>query len=334
MVDVHHSRDFCSTPSRLAYAFVAMTARSVTRLPGSEITIGQATDLFLGRRDLLATTKHTYEATCSKLAEDFGADCRLADLDPVQVERHLDDRYGSTTAATFNRHRATIGSLYSTAVSKGLVDANPVDGVERRKARTTMDQVARRRAIDYDALDALWTRADIAVREKALWRMLFETAARANEVLLLNVEDLDLDDRSAITIGKGGSAETIHWATGTARLLPRLIEDRTSGPVFLTDRRARRPMPANDTDRATGRVRLSYRRAAELFSEASGGWTLHQLRHSSLTRLAEQGVDIALLKAKSRHSSLRSLERYVVPSEASVAKLTADHDPEARRHRR
>lgn len=90
----------------------------------------------------------------------------------------------------------------------------------------------------------------------------------------------------------------------------------------------------NDTDRATGRTRLSYRRAAELFTGASGGWTLHQLRQSALTRLAEDGVDISLLKAKSRHSSMRSLERYVNPSEASVAKLTADHDPEARRRQR
>lgn len=164
--------------------------------------------------------------------------------------------------------------------------------------------------------------------------MLFETAARATEVLNLNVEDLDLDSRTAIVTGKGGRAETIFWATGTARLLPRLLDDRTNGPVFLTDRRARRPMPANDTDLATGRTRLSYRRAAELFTEASDEWTPHQLRRSALTRLAENGVDGALLKAKSRHAWIRSLERYVAPSEASVAKLTADHDPEARRRKR
>jgi len=73
-----------------------------------------------------------------------------------------------------------------------------------------------------------------------------------------------------------------------------------------------------------------YRRAAEEFTVATG-WTLHRLRHSALTHLAEDGVDVALLKAKSRHRSLRSLERYVRPSEASVAKLTADHDPLRRR---
>jgi integrase len=62
---------------------------------------------------------------------------------------------------------------------------------------------------------------------------------RANEVLALNIEDLD-SKRGRIT-GKGGTIRWIHWQSGTARLLPRLIGGRTSGPLFLADRR---PAPA------------------------------------------------------------------------------------------
>lgn len=209
-----------------------------------------------------------------------------------------------------------------------------MSGVERRRDRRSKSQATKLRAIPYDDLAALWTRRDVSIREKALWRMLYDTAARANEVLTLNIEDLDLDDRSAITMAKSGHAERIFWATGTARLLPQLLDGRTSGPVFLTVRLPRQPMPTSDTDPTTGRVRLSYRRAAELFTDASGGWTLHQLRHSRLTHLAEENVDVSLLKAKSRHATLRSLERYVRPSDASVARLTAAHDPESRRRSR
>jgi hypothetical protein len=72
--------------------------------------------------------------------------------------------------------------------------------------------------------------------------------------------------------------------TGTARLLPRLLKGRKAGPVFLTDRRARVQLPPCDIDPARGRVRLSYRQAEDLFKAASGGATLHQLRHSALTR--------------------------------------------------
>jgi hypothetical protein len=75
---------------------------------------------------------------------------------------------------------------------------------------------------------------------------------------------------------------------------------------------ARQPALA-DIDPTTGRARLSYRRAAEIFHTATGGWTLHQLRHSRLTRLAEQGIQLPILIAKSRHTSLSSLAIYANP---------------------
>ncbi|MGP3920554.1 hypothetical protein [Nonomuraea sp. 10N515B] len=39
--------------------------------------------------------------------------------------------------------------------------------------------------------------------------------------------------------------------------------------MFLTDRRARVVLPPGDVDPGSGRARLSYRRAAELFEDAT-----------------------------------------------------------------
>src|SRR4029077_14487590 len=54
-------------------------------------------------------------------------------------------------------------------------------------------------------------------------------------------------------------------------------------------------------------------RAAELFGEATKGWTLHQLRHSALAHAAEAGTDTPVLLARSPHVSVRSLECYARP---------------------
>jgi integrase len=53
------------------------------------------------------------------------------------------------------------------------------------------------------SLERLWERRDIALRERTLWRLLYETAARADEVLRLNVEDLDIPAKRARTRSKG-----------------------------------------------------------------------------------------------------------------------------------
>jgi integrase len=175
--------------------------------------------------------------------------------------------------------------------------------------------------------------------------MLYETAARGEEILSLNIEDLDLEFRRGRVVSKGGAIEYVHWQTGTARLLPRLLKGRTSGPVFLADRRApaagRRTSSAADICPVTGRGRLSYPRAEYLFKTASAridphgrGWTLHQLRHSALHHLAQAGRTAPELQAKSRHTHLASLGHYVRLGEETSARITAEHDPAARRRAR
>ena len=95
----------------------------------------------------------------------------------------------------------------------------------------------------------------MAIRERTLWRLLYETAARSAEVLRLDVEDLDLPNRKAKVRRKGGVIDVIVWQTGTARLLPRLLKGCKTGPLFLTDRRARVQLPRCDIDPASGRAR-------------------------------------------------------------------------------
>ena len=164
------------------------------------------------------------------------------------------------------------------------------------------------------AIDRALSRRDLPLREKTLWRMLYETAARASEVLALNIEDLDLDARRAPVRSKGGDTEWICWGSGTAHLLPRLI---------------RRPA-ANDLCPATGRAGLGYDRARVLFTWHPG-WELHQLRHSAATHLGEQGIPLQLIMAKTRHRNPRTAMRYVCPGAEAVAEITALLEPPRRR---
>jgi integrase/recombinase XerD len=142
--------------------------------------------------------------------------------------------------------------------------------------------------------------------------LLYETAARANEILSLDVNDLDLPNKRARVRSKGGATDWVFWQTGAALLLPRLLAGRTHGPVFLADRQPTRAVPSIDLCPVTGR-------------------TLHQLRHSALTHAAEDGTNTPILLARSRHASARSLERDARPGPEAVARYVAEHDPARRR---
>jgi integrase/recombinase XerD len=72
--------------------------------------------------------------------------------------------------------------------------------------------------------------------------------------LALDVEALDLANRRARVHSKNGAVEWVFWQTGSAQLLPRLLAGRTSGPVFLADRRPTRAAAAPDLDPVSGRA--------------------------------------------------------------------------------
>lgn len=244
-------------------------------------------------------------------------------------------------ADTVNRALSIARKAIGWWQQQGWIICDPTIGIERRPAPPD-----RTKALAENQIAALW-RLDAALREKTFWKMLYESAARADEVLCLNVEDPYPQDKRGKITAKGGATEWIHWQSGTAQLLPRLIAGRTRGPLFLTDRKAPAGTPTLDVCPETGRARLSYRRAEEIFEENTrlpanplaspkdiedlNGWTLHRLRHSALTHDAEDGTSTPMLLARSRHASVRSLERYARRGVDAVARHVASRDPAARR---
>jgi integrase/recombinase XerC/integrase/recombinase XerD len=277
-------------------------------------------------------TRRVYAGTLAALQAALGADRPLADLadaaTATQLTTWFTSRWNQRAPATFNRNLDALRGAIRYWHDQGWLDpgADPTRSLRRRGHAPD-----RTKALSRDQVEALLGREDIGLRERTLWRLLYETAARAGEVLALDVEELDLRNRCAKVRRKGNAADVIVWQTATARLLPRLLKDRRTGPVFVTGRRARVELPPRDLDPTTGKARLSYRRAAELFEQTTGGWTLHQLRHSALTHAAEAGANTATLLAYSGHTSVASLARYARVSPEALGRWQQQRDPAGRR---
>ncbi|GHF46797.1 site-specific integrase [Kitasatospora xanthocidica] len=178
-----------------------------------------------------------------------------------------------TDPRTLNRELSTLRAAVAWWRARGWIDGDPTTGLH---PRPLPEPPATAGPLTPDELHALFAlRAPL--REQTLWHLLHESGAVIEAVLALDTDHLDLPHRRT----RPGHAP-VHWRAGTARLLPLLIAGRGTGPLFLTDRRAPAGTPAADRCPYTGRARLSYRRAAELFTAHTGalgpGRTLRQLR--------------------------------------------------------
>ncbi|MBB2912083.1 RNA polymerase sigma factor (sigma-70 family) [Streptosporangium becharense] len=253
-------------------AFLRRRADEISAPGAPGVTLARAVQDFLGRDDLDPGTIRSYGQTLRRLRLSLGDQTPLASLTAGQVARVFATAWGGVAAATWNRHRSAVRSFGAWASLDDL--AAELDRRAEARGRTE--------PIGPAQLEALWNRPGLSLRERTLWRLLHESAARVTAVLSLNVEDLDLDGR------RGGADDArVSWRSGTARLLPLLVAGRARGPLFLSDRR---PGPARMPARAdlcpeTGRRRLSYERAEYLFKQATrtldpagDGYTLRQLR--------------------------------------------------------
>ncbi|WKE67822.1 hypothetical protein [Streptomyces sp. WP-1] len=206
---------------------------------------------------------------------------------PQRLQQGLDDRAAATQPRTLARELTCLRAATAWWVAQGWIATDPAIGLEPptpgpgpAPVPSDAPSAAGAAAAGQDRARAvLALRA--ALRELTLWHLLHESRAPIEQVLALDIDHLDLPRRRT----KEHVVGPLSWGPGTAHLLPMLLAGRTAGPVFVTDRRAPVGTPAADRCPVTGRGRLSYRRAAELFTAATRpldpagrGWTLLALR--------------------------------------------------------
>ena len=143
--------------------------------------------------------------------------------------------------------------------------------------------------------------------------------------LAIDIEDISWPDRSIVIQGKGDRPREMFFSRAVGTLLDKYLTARggpTSGPLFVTQRKARLPRRADLTP--DGYARLSYRQADTLWKHYTPGWDLHQLRHTAISVRAAHEYTEVDLKRFSGHTSLRSLERYIADNrEAAKRKARA-----------
>jgi site-specific recombinase XerD len=170
----------------------------VVRLPGGITTLQDAVDAFLDHHDLARSTQRVYRASLASLVAGLGPATAVSELSGPRLAGWFRDRYAAAEPATWNRELATLRAAVSWWRRCGWLAIDPTDALERRR-----EQVDRTRALTRGQLERLFAQRDLSLRERTLWRLLYETAARANELLALDVEDLDLANRRARVHSKG-----------------------------------------------------------------------------------------------------------------------------------
>ncbi len=260
---------------------------------------------------LRSDEKEAWRFQCQRLREALG-DYSLASIDQRRVAQYRDERLAGTadrpavSASTVRKELYLLSKILGFAEREAgitLPRGNPV-----AKIRKPADGKARERRLTADEWRRLMDECKTSRSPYLLpaVQLAVETAMRQGELLGLKWGQVDLDRRIAL-LGdtKNGEARAVPLssaALAVLRALPRSIHGQV--------------LPAE-------RLTIYHAFRAAVLRAGISDFTFHDVRHESLSRLAERG-DFSVLEmaAISGHKTLSMLKRYThLQAEKLAAKL-------------
>jgi site-specific recombinase XerD len=147
------------------------------RTDRSAILLGDAVARFLDRYRDEKGTRVTYAETLARLLAAAVGTALVTEAGQ-QAYAAVMARWDDRAPATWNKHLAALRSFAAYAIRQEWITEDPSRHLERRKVTQRGDK-----AIPLARLEALFTDDRHALRERVLWRLLYDTAARAEEIL-------------------------------------------------------------------------------------------------------------------------------------------------------
>ncbi len=152
--------------------------------------------------------------------------------------------------------------------------------------------------------------------------LLHDLAQRRNEIISLDIDDVDLENKTVRILGKGNSQkEILSLPKQTSEALSRWIQVRGNfvGALFVNFHRS---------DKISG-TRLSstslYRMVRELGKKTNQTVRPHGLRHTSISEAVAKaqtvGMDVMKVLHFSRHKDLKTLQVYIDQVENAQGKI-------------
>lgn len=262
----------------------------------------------------------------------------LADVQAAQITGFLaylrtgDNDHPPLSPTSSARAVVAVRGLHRFALRDGLLDVDVARDVRPPAAPRRLPK-----AISVDEVERLLDAAGyagtaLALRDRALLEVLYGTGARISEAVGLDVDDLELADRTVLLTGKGGKQRRVPVGSYAARAVEAYLvqarpalaanapQSRSTPRLFLNAR-------GGSLSRQSAWVVL--RTAAEKAGLADG-ISPHTLRHSFATHLMEGGADVRVVQELLGHASVTTTQIYTLVTVDRLREVYATAHPRAR----
>jgi len=237
---------------------------------------------------------------------------------------------GGNKPSTINLKLSSLKSFYSFMKEKGYIEIgqNIMTNIKQQKLPKTLPVYMTADEAEYFLL-GIKLLSPNAVRDYAIFTTFLMTAGRLSEIVNLRINDIDFKNHKITFYGKGAKERTIPLVDRVEEALKEYLNNekvyvKKVSKKFrertVEDKAQRGRIPSIDTNivflSKYGRpftergIQDLFKRLAEKIGIYRKGLSVHKLRHTCITLLYREGVDVLKLKAIAGHENIRTTEVY------------------------
>ena len=193
-----------------------------------------------------------------------------------------------------------------------IIASNPTKNLPMPRVETKEPKYLTEREIKKLLQTVKRDKSRFGKRNEIIIRIICETGIRLSELTGLNMEDIDLKDKTINVRRKGNSEQTLPINSGLNSRLKEFVKGKQLGNPLLISSYGKRI-----TNRRVAMMFQKYLTQAELVKP---GISIHSLRHSFCVRLLEKGVNLKVIQVLAGHKNISMTERYLHIAKSQLRK--------------
>lgn len=265
-------------------------------------------ELFLSAKRIEGCSEKSlkyYNATIEAMLDELGKDVKHVVTDDIRVYLTEYQEKHKSSKVTIDNIRRILSSFFSWLEDEDYILKSPVRRIHKVKTSTNIKETYSDEALE------LMRDNCTELRDLAMIDMLASTGMRVGEMVLLNRNDIDFNERECIVFGKGSKERVVYFDARTKIHLQNYLESRTDNnpALFVTFKE-----PHNRLKIGGIETRLRE------FGKQLGLQKVHphKFRRTLATMAIDKGMPIEQLQQLLGHSKIDTTLQYAMVKQSNV----------------
>ena len=264
--------------------------------------------MFLNAKKIEGCSERTlayYKTTVEKLLGEVDDPIRKVTTDDIREYLANYQGLNDCSKTTIDNIRRNISSFFTWLEEEDYIIKSPMRRIHKIKTTKTVKEV-----ISDEEIEKMRDKCK-NLRDLAIIDLLYSTGIRIGELVRLNIDDIDFEERECIVFGKGDKERRVYFDAKTKIHLMSYINSRfdTNPALFVT-----LDAPYNRLQISGVEIRLR-RLGRELGINKVHP---HKFRRTMATRAIDKGMPIEQVQKLLGHSQIDTTMRYAIVNQTNV----------------